>query len=186
MAEQMEQNNAAVEIQRRKAIIEANAKQEGADKQHRENVPFKASERSPAVTSERMHLAEFARQDWIVNAEIEHTLDDCLRPSYWMHMAQQLSPYDHIEERSEDGTWIAQLVVMQVERAWAKVALMSKYEFKMETMPDAPREHVIEWKGAQHKHTVIRISDRALIRDGFKTKEEAEGWLREHERVVKS
>ena len=50
--------------------------------------------------------------------------------------------------------------------------------------PDAEVRHKVEWKGPQHKFAVIRLADSAQIKDGCKTREEAQLLLREHERVI--
>ena len=177
-------NNAAVEIARRRTIVESREKQKSADSFHRENVPDNSVPRSPVAHPSRMRLAEYDRQEWIVNAEPGHTIDDILKPGYWAHMAPQMSAYDHIEVRAEDGSWVADLLVVQVDRMWAKVVLKSKFEFSSSENPTDVDQHVVEWKGPQHRFAVIRISDREKIRDGFHTKEEAGAWMREHERVI--
>jgi hypothetical protein len=180
----MEQNNAAVEIQRRQAIVTAQANAGDAQAKHRANVPLTEKARSPAAHPSRMRLAQYDRQDWIVNAEPGHTLADVLRPSYWAHMAQQMNHYDHIEVRAEEGTWVAGLLVVQVDRTFAKVVLLWEKNLESTETVDGDPGHVVEWKGPQRKFAVIRMSDRELIRDGFKNRDEANAWLIEHERVI--
>lgn len=178
-------NNAAVEIARRRSIIESRERAQGADQAHLANIGKTDKNRLAQIHPTRMRLAEFDRQEWIVNAESSHTIDDVLKPEYWSHMAQQMNAYDHIEVRAEDGTWMAELIVVQPDRSWVKVVLKAKYEFRTrDDLPDAEPLHKVEFKGPQHRFTVIRLSDSQMVRDGFKTKEEAESWMREHERVI--
>jgi len=183
MAE-VQENNAAAEIARRRTIIESRAKQASADQFHRSNVPDNSVARSPMAHPSRMRLAEYDRQEWIVNAEPGHTIEDLMKPGYWAHMAQQMTAYDHIEVRAEDGSWVAELLVVQVDRMWAKVVLKSKFDFTVTEDPEELNQHVVEWKGPQHRFAVIRTSDREKIKDGFQNKEEAAAWMREHERVI--
>ena len=141
--------------------------------------------RSPIIHPTRMKLAENERRDWIVNAELAHTIDDLTNPAYWAHMAAQLTPYDHIEVRAEDGAWIANLIVIQVDRSWAKMMLVSQYNLlETEAMPSAIAQHKVEWKGPQHRFAVIRLADQVSVRGGFQTKDEASAWMREHEKVI--
>ena len=141
--------------------------------------------RSPAIHPTRMKLAEHERQEWIVNAELSHTIEDLTNPGYWAHMASQLQPYDHIEVRAEDGSWIANVIVIQVDRSWAKVMVVGKYDLlETETLPSNIAQHKVEWKGPQHRFAVIRLVDQVVVRASFQTKEEAHSWMREHEKVI--
>tara|TARA_R110002126_G_scaffold84211_1_gene204797 strand:- start:554 stop:1141 length:588 start_codon:yes stop_codon:yes gene_type:complete len=143
--------------------------------------------RSPVIHPTRMKLAENERQDWIVNAELSHTIEDLSNPGYWAHMAAQLSPYDHIEVRAEDGAWIANLIVIQADRSWAKVMLVSKFDLlDREALPSSVEQHKVEWKGPQHRFAVIRLADMVAVRTGFQTKEDGRNWMREHEKVIAS
>lgn len=141
--------------------------------------------RSPQITPNRMRLAEFDRHEWVANAELGVTVEDIQDPGYWSHMAAQLKPYDHIEVRSEDGTWIAFLIVMGCDRTWAKVAIdrVLKLTTKDVSMSQAQR-HSTVWKGPQHRFAVIRTSDSEIVKSGFQTKQEADSWTLEHEKVM--
>lgn len=177
------QNNASVEIARRRMVQEANIAE--TDRNHRQNVPAQAKPGAAVIHPTRMKLAEYERQDWIVNAEMIHTADDILLPGYWAHMANQMNPYDHIEVRSEDGSWIAELIVIETGRNWAKVLLTRKYDLvPMDAMPEGVSLHKVEWKGPQHRFCVIRLADGERVQSEFKTKEDASAWMRDHERVV--
>lgn len=141
--------------------------------------------RNVQIIPARLQLAEFQRQDWVANAEFGTTVNDIMEPSYWSHVASLMKPYDHIEVRAEDGTWIAYLVVMSCDRTWARVAL--DREMKLTTKDVSLSQavkHEIAWKGPQHKHAVIRLSDSQMIKAGFDNKEEARTWMVEHERTV--
>lgn len=145
----------------------------------------KAEKRSPIIDQGRMKLAEYERQDWVANIPFGVTVEDISNPGFWAHIATQMKPYDHIEARSEDGTWIAYLVVTGCDRAWAKVAVdrVLKLTTADVALTQAP-QHEVTWKGPQYKFSVIRLSDSEMIKNGFLTKEEAQVWMREHERIV--
>ena len=184
MAEMETQPNMATEIMRRKAIVasqDRNAAEQAAS-------VARAGQDKPRATAmhpSRMKLAEYERQEWIANAEHGHTVEDLMVPGYWAHMAAQMNPYDHIEVRAEDGSWIADLIVIQVDRNWAKVMLRAKFDLvAAEALPSGQAQHKVEWKGPQHRFCVIRLSDSVSVRGEFKTKEEAISWMREHERVI--
>lgn len=141
--------------------------------------------RSVTIHPSRVRLAEYERQSWVANAEYGTTVEDLTGAAYWSHVAAQMKPYDHIEVRSEDGAWVADLVVVQVDRNWAKVAVKAVYELvAKEVPPSLVARHKVEWKGPQHKFSVIRLSDSQMIRNEFATRDEANQWLREFEKTA--
>ena len=141
--------------------------------------------RSPTLQPERMRLAEYDRQDWVINCEPEITVEDILEPGYWAHVAQLMKPYDHIEARAEDGTWVADLVVTGCDRTWAKVALKQQYHLTSKDVSlSQANKHEVQWKGPQLRWATVRTDDRAIVKAGFQTKEEAGAWTKEHEKVT--
>lgn len=134
---------------------------------------------------ERMQLAEYQRNDWVVTAEQGTTTDDIINPIYFAHMAAMMKPYDHIEVRVDDGTWIADLLVLQIERNWARVKLMNYHELAVvDEVNTAPSSYEAVWKGPHLKWSVLRKSDKANIKPGFNDRVGAEAAMRDLERLV--
>jgi hypothetical protein len=48
-----------------------------------------------------------------------------LVPAFWAHHALKLKPLDEIRAHAEDGTWLANYVVLDCSRTWAKVQQLS-------------------------------------------------------------
>jgi len=142
------------------------------------------AKREPQATPTRTQLAEFQRQDWCHNASEGTTLADIQSDSYWALMAAQFKPYDRIEVRLDTGEWLAELLVLQCERTWAKVHLLKAYE--LTAVDDVPisNRHKVEWKGPQRKWTVIRGSDMAVVRESFASRSEANDWLSSYEKAA--
>jgi hypothetical protein len=141
--------------------------------------------RTVILAENRAALAEYERQDWVVNAEEGTTIEDVQEPGYWAHVAARMKPYDRIEVRLETGEWIAELVVVAVDRNWARVSLLGTYDLTVRegSVPSA-QKHKVLWKGPQHKFCVIRISDDQLVQGGFTDKDAANVWMRNHENVT--
>jgi hypothetical protein len=141
--------------------------------------------RTPMIDQSRMRLAEYERQDWVANIEFGVSQEDIMVPGFWAHMASYMKPYDHIEARADDGTWVAYLIVTGCDRTWARVALDRVVKLTSKDVSETVAvQHRVEWKGPQNKFTVIRVADLEPIRNGFATKEEANQWMREHERTI--
>lgn len=137
----------------------------------------------------RMGLSESKRQDWVVDAEERHTIEQVLDPMYWAHVAPKLAMYDRIEVRVDTGEWMLDLIVIQNGRNFARVHVAAKHDFVTSSASAAPMQsikHKVEFKGTHKKHCVIRIADSALLQEGFQTKELANEWLTNYERVTVS
>jgi hypothetical protein len=143
--------------------------------------------RAPIITPQRMRLAEYQRQDWVANVEYGVTLEDIKDPGFWAHMAQHMKPYDHVEVRAEDGAWIAYLIVTGCDRTWARVVVDRVVNLTTKDVAlsqHAAAKHEVAFKGPHHKYSVIRLSDRQMVRKGFDTEQEALAWMREHEHTT--
>jgi hypothetical protein len=141
--------------------------------------------RALILNPQRMRLAEYERQDWIVNAEEGTTPDDLKDPGYWAHMSAQLKPYDHIEVRIDNGEWVAELLVLSCDRNWAKVYPLSFHDLrKAGDVEVASEKYEVAFKGPQFKWSVIRMSDGEKLKTGCADKAEAASWLREHEKIA--
>lgn len=125
------------------------------------------------------------RQDWVATAEEGTVVEDVMDSAYWAHCSALMSPFDHIEVRCEDGTWVADLLVLACSRNWAQVHL--KHHYKLTTADvslSQATKHEVKWKGPHLLFCVIRNSDQQTVMDKLQSKEAAALWLREHEKVT--
>lgn len=144
-----------------------------------------AEKRTVSINPTRMRLAEYDRQDWVCNAELGTTVEDILKVEFWTHMAALMKPYDHIEVRIDDGSWVAFLIVTACDRNWAKVQLLSKHQLVADvTQPVSSIKHRVDHKGPQLKWCVIRVADGERVQSEMASKEAASEWLRNYERVI--
>lgn len=140
----------------------------------------------PIVKLEGWHLksAEHQRNLWVVNAPQGAEVEDTKKPEFWRSVAMKLAPFDRVEVRGYDGTWMADCLVVYAERNMANIQILEKYEIgKANTSNDAS-EFRFEYKGPGKKWTVYRNSDDAELVDKIKTQDEAVMWIREHEKVL--
>lgn len=133
-----------------------------------------------ALEIQRFKQAEFERTCYVVTAFENTEPEDLLDPAYWAHVAAKLKPWDRIEARANDGTWLADYVVIGVDRAWAKVSLLNKYAL---TTPDVAQSqsslYEAYWAGPAYKWAVKRLSDSELQAKELPSKAEAEKWITE-------
>ena len=139
----------------------------------------------PVLMPERMGLSEDKHHDWVVDLPLTVTLEQALEPSFWAHVAAQMEPLDHIEVRSEDGSWIAFLIVSFCERNYAKVVLDRKVVLNDDhEVPISTVKHKVEWKGPHLKWCVIRVADSQPLQQGMRDKQTAFTWMTEHEKTL--
>jgi hypothetical protein len=132
----------------------------------------------------RVKSAEYVRNIFSATPEIGTTFEDILKPEYWAHVAASFHPTDRIEVLAEDGSWFAELFIVSCGKNWAKVCTMRFVELS-ESVAETPEDaYRVIWRGAVHKHSVVRKSDSAVIKAEFPTAADAKKWLESYESEV--
>lgn len=135
---------------------------------------------SPNSISELGYL----RNSWDVIAARGVTIANVILPEYWLHVATKLRPTDKIEVIAEDGTWYAQLLVVNADRTWAKVFVLMHHDLTKATENTPARaedEYDVEWTPAG-KWTITKKTQKGQppLKDGFLSRLEAYQWLDGH------
>lgn len=139
---------------------------------------------APKLTPDRFKAAEFVRVIYAVTPAVNTELDHILKPEYWSHVAASLSPLSRIEVVAEDNSWFAELIVLSSGLNWAKVKLL-RYIPLVDGFPEEKKQQEddfeILYAGVKARFRVIRKSDRATVKEGFPSHQEALKWVREYE-----
>jgi len=136
----------------------------------------------------RFHGAEFKRLIYVADVEQAHTRYDILNPAYWGNVAAQLGPFDRIEVRCEDGTWLSELLVLEVGRSYVRVKELNHH--KLTTADVAQSQDAVQsgfhvfWRGSHHKWSVKRLADNEVIHTGEPDKNAANTWVTEHVKAL--
>jgi hypothetical protein len=133
---------------------------------------------SPSLMPHRGRLAQSERNVWRYHPEPKHTLNQVLDPAYWAHVSRQHRVGDKIEARWEDGSAYAELLVVSCGKDYTKVHVLAFHDLTDKSKDDA--KFAIQWKGAEKKHCIVRISDSSVIHEGVQTKAEAAAWLEQN------
>lgn len=120
------------------------------------------------------------RRSFLIPVPHGQTIEDLLKPEYWMHVASSLTPGDHIEAQPEDGAWWAEFLVMDVAKAAARLEVLNRREFELNDEEFEHPSFAIKWAGIGEKHQVIRLSDKVVVSKGHKRKVDAARWLQSH------
>jgi hypothetical protein len=140
----------------------------------------------PAIHPACMQIAEQVRNHWSVTIPNRATADDLKRAEFWAHLANMLRPRDRIEAESEDGSYVADCIVLDAGSNYARVTVLREYKLDVVEPQStaAPTDHKVEWSGRHTKFRVVRESDRKVIKDGFATRADANGWLAGYGKVL--
>jgi hypothetical protein len=130
---------------------------------------------------------EFWFPTWAANAELGTTKEDLLKPAFWAHVAPKLRPGAIVLVRAEDNSFFAQLFVVDSGRTWAKMHILLFVEMDAVASPEIPSgdgEFTVKWAGPQAKFRVTRVSDKAVMKDGFPNKNEADKWIIDYQKAL--
>ena len=137
----------------------------------------------PKLVNTGCKLMEHSRLNFAVTPAEGTTLAHLQTPEYWAHVAQKFQPHTRIEAIAEDNAWFAELLVISTGPGWAKVKLL-RHVVLDEAEGGGQNEEdqfTVAYGGVNHKHRVIRKSDKVVMKSGFPTKAEAVTWMREFE-----
>lgn len=146
----------------------------------------------------RFQQADVVRETWAVTVEQGVTRADILNPAFWSHIAYKLRPYARIEVRCDDGSMFADLVVLNSERTWARVYVLSWADLTTKDVSQSQSAQAVqaassaepekafrvEYKGPHKRFCVIRNADNSYVRENEATKLDAQAWLIDYERVT--
>lgn len=139
------------------------------------------------LASTRIKEAEFLRKMYVADCDIGTRPEDLLDPAYWAHVSVRFKPMDRIEARAADGTWLAELVVLESSRTWARCHMLSCHNLTStdvsmsqattaEAKGDAEPVYEVVHRGPR-KWSVVRRSDREVMHEGEARREGAEAWI---------
>lgn len=129
----------------------------------------------------RMELAEQLRTIWSVSLEEGTPFEALMDPAFWAHVSAKLRPRDRLEVEPEDGSFYAELIVLDAGKLYARVAVLLKVDLgSIEVSADFPRELEVKFRGVNQKWCVVRRSDKSVLKFGLETSEQAISWAMEN------
>ena len=139
----------------------------------------------PRLTPERFKEAAYVRNVFAMTPAVNTEVESLLAPDYWAHIAAKLHPGDHIEVLTEDNSFFAEILVIEVGKGWARVVLLRHVPLNKvlasSAAPVVESKFKVNWGGMNAKHRVVRLSDNQVIKDGFSTADAAKAWMQDYE-----
>lgn len=134
------------------------------------------------ITQNNVRQAEFQRNIFVATPEPGTKVCELLKSEYWVHVAKTLHISDRIEVMPEDGEYFAELIVTDVTQHRVTLVLLRLVPLEVDA-PAAPvvREYEVTYRGPIAQHSVRKISDKSILKEGLGSKAEAVKWLQEYE-----
>lgn len=137
--------------------------------------------RVPHVLAKEFRAAEHARAIHAAKGPmlpIADAVKAMKDPAFWANVSTRMHPNDHIEAVPEDGSYFVELFVRSAGPNWAHIEVLREHSFiSAASVVEKAKDVKVEWGGPAHKHRVVRISDKAVLKHGFDTPEQANEWL---------
>lgn len=131
------------------------------------------------------HIKEssFVAPSFFVTVPPGTTVDALLDPAFWALVASRLKPNMRLEVVPEDREYYAELFVMASDLNRVSVVLMRKVQLESAaaTLPQATSLFELKFRGPNYKWSVIRLSDKKVVKEGFEEKALAQQWLADYE-----
>lgn len=149
----------------------------------REDKP--AERKDLRIYDDRFRPEESTLGRWDAKVEMGTTRADLLKPEYWSHVAERITPWSEITVRAEDGTFYAKYLVLDCGRGWAKLQelnwwnLTTKDVAQTQSSAGQIDDYALEYKGTTRKWIVLRKVDQTVLDEGKPSKEAARLWLEE-------
>jgi len=135
------------------------------------------------ITEGRIGLEVEKSNRWRVDVPMGTTPEDCMKESYWQHVAPRLRPGDEIVAMPDNMAWKLVLHVLGAGRLFAHVVKEELYELApLEAAIKLPSIYEVKFTGTHHKWAVIRESKP--LKDGFETEGLARRYAANHEAAV--
>lgn len=138
--------------------------------------------------------AETIRQTYCVQAEDGHTVEDVTQPEYWKNQTRHLEYGYRIEVlfTGADPRWL-DLLVVDKGPTWAKVKILQNVSLAQEAqealglrLKDSVVSFKPVFKGGNLRWTVQRLKDKAEVSNGHASEKDAEQWIADHLKALRS
>jgi 16S rRNA U1498 N3-methylase RsmE len=139
-----------------------------------------------------LHASRFAQADqkfnrWTIVQPVGASVEDCLDPGYWAHVASKLRVGDEIRVLNDEMTHYAVLLVVESDRLWAKVAILNQASLTVGSVKPGDDYAVeVEYAGPHHMHRVYRMrgGQKEVLSHGHQSKDAALRAAAEHMKTV--
>lgn len=141
------------------------------------------------IEESRIKSGDFVRAFYVATAFENTQPQDLEAPEYWAHFAQKLRLRDRIEVWANDGSWVADIVVLGATKNSADVRVLTVHMISgMRPSGGAAGElksYSVAYRGIHSQWSVIRVADNEVVHEGEGSEAAANTWLTNHLKAFK-
>lgn len=142
----------------------------------------------PQIDRARFSQSEFKQERYFASIPQDTKPEQLLDPQFFAAVSGMCRVSGIIWCEWEDGTLLAELWIQSVGQSFVLVKMLrcvNLSEIPMGLPQDTPApEYKVVWRGAHHRHSVVRIKDSQVVSSLHDTKAAADRWLEEHLKAV--
>ena len=139
------------------------------------------------IKPSQFSLTEFQRQSITIVAKPEQSIEDVMEPGAWATVSPKVRPWDRIDVIAEDGSYVAELFVVQVSKLWVRTALVNFTDLSKENRSEDDGSddlHLVKWRGPSAKFCVMRKADNSVVSEKHESKEDASKSMLDYEKAL--
>lgn len=134
----------------------------------------------------QLHLSTYYSTEYRIHVHPADTPEDVLDPKWYAHVARRLRPGDTIVFVAEDMSWVMRALVRHVGAHEVFLGVIEHKNFDAAPADDmtAPEGFEVKWRGPARKYSVVRLSDGAILKDEFPSKEQAIAYMKNKQKAL--
>lgn len=145
-----------------------------------------------AAAAFRLDMSGFASNIWRVDLPEHQTFDDCLDPTFWMHVVTKVAGEDKAAFRGvgdkivafkRDTMSLREYMISGIGEGFIKLVEAAKYDSP--AAPELPASSPLQtrWNVGKRGHEVVRTEAEGIVTvmaGPYQTKDQAVAWITDH------
>lgn len=139
------------------------------------------------IAPSQFKQTEFVRQSLTIIAKPGQSIKDIMEPNAWATISPKVRGWDKVEVIAEDGSYVAELFVVQVSKLWVRTALVNFTDLSKEDRAEddgAEDDYLVRYRGTIKKWCVVRKEDDSNVAEGLESREDAVKSLLNYEKAL--
>lgn len=146
-----------------------------------------AKKKAVGISKSQFDPAEVHRLHYMIVAKPGQSIEDIMEPTAWATISPMLRPWARVDVIAEDGSYVAELFVVQVSKLWVRTALVNLTDLSGEDQKEddgSNDPYYVKYRGTIKKYCVVRRADDSNVSEGMDSREDASKSLIDYEKAL--
>lgn len=139
------------------------------------------------IAPSQLKQTDFVRQSLTIVAKEGQSIEDIMEPNSWATISPKVRGWDKVEVIAEDGSYVAELFVVQVSKLWVRTALINFTDLSKEDRAEddgSNDDYYAKYRGTIKKWCVVRREDDSNVSEGLESREDAVRSMIDYEKAL--